>query len=260
MVEEWAEMQNSKFKMQKSSKRLSTRSVCILHLAFCITALIAPPAYAQQQAPLNEPVVVTTGEGLVQAAPDRAWINISAESRASTAREAQKRNTDAMTPVLSKLKSSGVAADAIRTIVYDVQYEWDFVNGKRVGKGYVARNTVEVRVDSVDRVGEYLELAVASGATSLGGVRFDLKDRAKLEREALRLAVADARSKADAAAAGAGRTVERIVRIEEGGIEGGPVPMPRFARAEVAIAAAAPPIETGQTEIRARVTLTAVIK
>ena len=253
-------MQNSKFKMQKSSKRMSTRSVCILHLAFCITALIAPPAYAQQQAPLNEPVVVTTGEGLVQAAPDRAWINISAESRASTAREAQKRNTDAMTPVLSKLKSSGVAADAIRTLVYDVQYEWDFVNGKRVGKGYVARNTVEVRVDSVDRVGEYLELAVASGATSLGGVRFDLKDRAKLEREALRLAVADARSKADAAAAGAGRTVERIVRIEEGGIEGGPVPMPRFARAEVAIAAAAPPIETGQTEIRARVTLTAVIK
>jgi len=234
--------------------------VCISNLAFCITALVALPANAQQQAPLNEPVVVTTGEGLVQAAPDRAWINISAESRASTAREAQKRNTDAMTPVLSKLKSSGVAADAIRTIVYDVQYEWDFVNGKRVGKGYVARNTVEVRVDSVDRVGEYLELAVASGATSLGGVRFDLKDRAKLEREALRLAVADARSKADAAAAGAGRTVERIVRIEEGGIEGGPVPIPRFARAEVAVAAAAPPIETGQTEIRARVTLTAVIK
>ena len=232
----------------------------IFNLAFCITALVAPPAYAQQQAPLNEPVVVTTGEGLVQAVPDRAWINISAESRASTAREAQKRNTDAMTPVLAKLKSSGVAADAIRTIVYDVQYEWDFVNGKRVGKGYVARNTVEVRVDSVDRVGEYLELAVASGATSLGGVRFDLKDRAKLEREALRLAVADARSKADAAAAGAGRTVERIVRIEEGGIEGGPVPPRPFMRAEVAVAAAPPPIETGQTEIRARVTLTAVIK
>src|SRR5687767_1035003 len=254
-------MQNSKFKMQKSSKRMSTRSVCILHLAFCIAALFAAPAYAQQQpiAPA-EPVVVTSGVGLVQAAPDRAWINISAESRASTAREAQKRNTDAMTPVLTKLKSSGVAADAIRTIAYDVQYEWDFVNGKRVGKGYVARNSVEVRVDSVDRVGEYLEMAVASGATSLGGVRFDLKDRAKLEREALRLAVADARAKADAAVAGAGRSIERIVRIEEGPMEGGPIPMPRMVRQELQAAAAAPPIETGQTEIRARVTLTAVIK
>jgi uncharacterized protein YggE len=262
MVEEWTEMQNSKCKIQNVSKPATLGKVCILNLAFCIATFLGTlPVYAQQQAPLNEPIVVTTGEGLVQAAPDRAWITISAESRASTAREAQKRNTDAMTPVLAKLKSSGVAADAIRTIAYDVQYEWDFVNGKRVGKGYVARNSVEVRVDNVERVGEYLEVAVASGATSLGGVRFDLKDRAKLEREALRLAVADARSKADAAAAGAGRAVERIVRIEEGGIEGGPVPVPRpFMRAEVAQVAAAPPIETGQTEIRARVTLTAVIK
>jgi uncharacterized protein len=233
----------------------------ISNLAFCIAALFAAlPAYAQQPAVPAEPVVVTSGVGLVQAVPDRAWITISAESRASTAREAQKRNTDAMTPVLAKLKSSGVAADAIRTIAYDVQYEWDFVNGKRVGKGYVARNSVEVRVDAVDRVGEYLEVAVASGATSLGGVRFDLKDRAKLEREALRLAVADARSKAEAAAAGAGRSIDRIIRIEEDGIDGSPVPMPRFARAELTAVAAVPPIETGQTEIRARVTLTAVIK
>jgi uncharacterized protein YggE len=119
---------------------------------------------------------------------------------------------------------------------------------------------VEVRVDNVERVGEYLEIAVANGATALGGVRFDLKDRAKLERDALRLAVADARAKAEAAAAGAGRSIERIIRVEEGSIEGGPVPMPRFARAEVAVAAAPPPIETGQTEIRARVMLTAVIK
>ena len=30
---------------------------------------------------------------------------------------------------------AGIPADAIRTIGYDVQYEWDFVNGKRVGAG-----------------------------------------------------------------------------------------------------------------------------
>ena len=247
--------------MQRDSQPSTAGRVCILNLAFCISALfVAFPASAQQSAAPADPVVVTNGEGIVQAAPDRAWITISAESRASSAREAQRRNTEAMTPVLSKLKSSGVAADAIRTVAYDVQYEWDFVNGKRVGRGYVARNSVEVRVDNVERVGEYLEVAVASGATSLGGVRFDLKDRAKHERDALRLAVADARAKADAAAAGAGRSIERIIRIEEGPIEGGPIPLPRMVRQELQVAAAAPPIETGQTEIRARVTLTAVIK
>jgi uncharacterized protein YggE len=227
-----------------------------------LLVLLAVPVYAQQPAAPAEPVVVTSGEGLVQAVPDRAWITIGAESRASTAREAQKRNVEAMAPVLAKLKAAGISAEAIRTIAYDVQYEWDYVNNKRVGRGYVARNTIEVRVDTIDRVGEYLEIAVGSGATSLGGLRFDLKDRAKLEREALRLAVADARTKAEAAAAGAGRAIDRIIRIEEGPLEGGPIPMPRMARQELqaGVAAAAPPISTGQMEIRARVALTAVIK
>jgi uncharacterized protein YggE len=227
--------------------------------------LIPATALAQQTPPTTpaEPQVTVAGEGLVQAVPDRAWITISAESRASNPREAQKRNTEAMTPVQEKLKAAGIPAEAIRTVAYDVQYEWEWVNNRRVGRGYVARNTIEVRVDNVDRVGEYLEIAAGSGATSLGGIRFDLKERAKLEREALRLAVADARVKADAAAAGAGRSIDRVIRIDEAPMFGGPVPMPRMAAREslqAADAAAAPPISAGQTEIRAQVTLTAVLK
>src|SRR3954466_5550561 len=160
--------------------------------------LLVPFTAAAQPPPLpSEPQVVTTGLGVVQAVPDRAWITIGAESRASTAREAQRLNTAAMTPILEKLRAAGVPADAIKTVAYDVQYEWDYVNNRRVGKGYVARNTIEVRIDAIDRVGDVLEIAGGSGATSLGGVRFDLKDRSSLEREALRLAVADARAKAE---------------------------------------------------------------
>jgi uncharacterized protein YggE len=167
-----------------------------------------------------------------------------------------------MAPVQEKLKAAGIPPEAIRTIVYDVQYEWEWVNNRRIGKGYLARNTIEVRIDNVERVGEYLEIAAGSGATSLGGIRFDLKDRAKLEREALRLAVVDARSKAEAAAAGAGRSIDRIMRIDEGPIYGPPVPMPRMAARESfqAADASAPPISAGETEIRAQVTLTAVLK
>jgi uncharacterized protein YggE len=230
--------------------------------------LLVPTAVFAQQPPSPstpaEPVVVVQGEGFVQAVPDRAWITISAESRASSPREAQKRNTDAMNPVQEKLKAAGIPGDAIKTIGYDVQYEWEWVNNRRVGRGYVARNTIEVRVDNVDRVGEYLEIAAGSGATSLGGIRFDLKDRAKLERQALQLAVSDARAKAEAAAAGAGRSIDRITRIDEAPLYGGPVPMPRVAMREALqvgdAAASAPPISAGQTEIRAHVTVTAVLK
>ena len=243
---------------------MTHRIITVFLLFVALLTLAVPDARAQQRDATDPPVVITQGEGIVQAVPDRAWITVSAESRASSAREAQKRNTDAMTPVLDKLKAAGVPADAIRTVGFDVQYEWDFVNGRRVGRGYVARNTVEVRVDNVDRIGEYLEISVGAGATSLGGIRFDLKDRSTLEREALRLAVADARGKADAAAAGAGRTIDRIIQIQEGGVMGGPIPIARPMFREAALqasdAAAAPPISAGQTEIRAQVTLTAVLK
>jgi uncharacterized protein len=229
----------------------------VLALWLLMPAVVA----AQQPTPTTDSVVVASGEGLVFAVPDRAWITLSAETRAPSPREAQRLNSEAMRPVQAKLKAAGIAGDAIRTIAYDVQYEWDFVNGKRVGRGYVARNTIEVRIDAIDRVGEYLEIAAGSGATALGGVRFDLKDQAKLEREALRLAVVDARAKAEAAAAGAGRTVDRILRVEEQGVAMPPMPV-RVMRESLQVAAAdaAPPISAGQTEIRARATVTAVLK
>jgi uncharacterized protein len=230
--------------------------------ALLIALLLIPAPLAAQSTIAREEAVTMSGEGVVQAVPDRAWITIGAESRANSARDAQRRNTEAMTPVLSKLKSSGIPAEAIRTVGYDVQYEWDFVNNRRVGRGYVARNTVEVRVDAVDRLGELLEASVGSGATTLGGIRFDLKDRNAHERDAVRLAVVNARAKAETVASAVGRTLDRVLRVDEQGIISPPVPM-RMMRevAQAGVAAdAGAPISSGQIEIRANVTLTVALK
>ena len=228
-------------------------------LLLLLLLIVPAVASAQQNTAPEPPVVITSGEGLVQAVPDRAWITITAESRAGNPRDAQRRNAEAMTPVIDKLRTAGIPAEAIRTIGYDLQQEWDYVNNQRTSRGYVARNTIEVRVDAIDRIGELLEMAVGSGATSVGGVRFDLKNRAKLERDALRLAVEDARARADAAAAGAGRSIDRVLRIDaQSG--GAPVPMPRVALLREQAASDAPPIAAGLMEIRVQVTLTSALK
>jgi uncharacterized protein len=234
-------------------------AVCVLVVAIGGAA----PASAQvsPRTP-EEPVVVTTGEGVVRRGPDRAWVTIAAESRARTPQEAQRANAEAMTMVMDRLKASGIPPDAIQTTMFDLQPEFDYANGKQTLRDYVARNQVQVKVDALPKLGEIIASAVTGGATNVSGVRFDLKDRDAAEREALKLAVADARARADAAAAGANMHVERVTRIEEERESTPPPPRPMMAMragmAEQQVASV--PIEAGQIEIRVRVSMTAAIK
>lgn len=235
----------------------------VLRFSVLAMVLLAMPAAAQEQQTRvsDPPVVITTGEGVVTVVPDRAWVTITAESRASNPREAQRMNAQAMNAVVQRIKGAGIADEAIRTRHYDLQPEFDYRDGKQTLRGYVARNSVEVRLDDIARVGEIIDISVGSGATSVGGVRFDLKTRDEAEREALRRAVADARARADAAAAGAGMTVASVLRIDETR-EFVPPPRPVAMRmgAEMMAAEAAPPISPGEQEIRVVVTMTAAIK
>lgn len=233
----------------------------IIATAVVVLASAAPLAAQQQPAQPQGPVVVTTGEGIVKRGPDRAWVTIATESRARDPREAQRNNANAMSAVMDRLKRTGLSGDAIRTVTYDLQPEFDYNNGRQTLRGYVARNAIEVRVDDLPKLGEALDAAVSSGATSVSGVRFDVKDRDEAEREALRQAVTDARARADAAAAGAGMRVQTVVRIEEHRSE--PIPPPRplmTAMREAAQVAGEPPLSPGQVEIRATVTLTASLR
>lgn len=215
---------------------------------------------AQEQARPEPPVVVTQGEGIVRVAPDRAFVRIAAEARAKDPKQAQAANGAAMTAVQQRLAASGVAKDAIRTVSISLQQEFDYHEGRQTPRGYLARNTIEVRVDDLARLGEVMDASVGSGATSIQGLRFDLKAREASEREALKLAVADALARADAAASGAGRVVDRVIRIAESG----PVAVARpeaamFSRV-AADSAQATPVAEGEIEIRAQVSVTAVIK
>ena len=217
------------------------------------------PAAAQDARP-QVPSIVTSGEAIVRRAPDLAFVTVSVESRSKNPRDAQRLNAESMTAVQQRLSAAGIGKDAIRTLGYNIQQEFDYPNGKRVPREYVARNGLEVRLDAVERAGEILDIAVQAGATTVTGVRFDVKDRSAAEREALRLAVVDARGRAEALAAGAGRTIDRVLRIDDSRQGPAPVMMMEMRAKSMAGDAAPTPVEAGQIEIRAHVTLTVAIK
>jgi uncharacterized protein YggE len=231
-------------------------------IAALFTFLLASTPVSGQQPTPTEPVVMVTGEGLVKAPPDQAFVTLAAENRSRNPKDAQAQNAKAMTAVQQALTTAGIPKDAVRTLGAQLTMESDWVNGRQVPRGYVARNTIEVRLDDIARVGEVMDLAVTSGATTVHGVRFDVKQREMLEREALKRATADARARAEAAAAGAGRTVDRVVRIEEPSVRPMPRPEPLMMMREAVAAGAAPetPVVAGDIEIRATILLTATLK
>jgi uncharacterized protein len=235
----------------------------ILLLLTLVLAVTVTPALGQGSNPPLvsplQPAVITQGHAIINVRPDRAFVNIAAESRSKNSAEAQKQNAASMTAVLQRIEQAGVPKDAVRTIGYELQPEFDYANGRQTFRSYVARNTVEVRLDDIDRIGIVIDAAGSGGATTIAGVRFDVRNRAGLERDAIRQAVADARARAEAAAAGAGATIDRIVRIEEAGMPEPPRPMMRMA-AQALESPSSTPVAPSTIEIEARVTLTASLR
>src|SRR5687768_5554721 len=192
-----------------------------------ITALaLAVPSYvAAQTAIADPPSIVVAGEGVVKVTPDQAWVRISTESRSKNSKEAQQRNAEVMTAVQQKIAALGIPKDAVKTVGIDLQPEFDYQNNRQTLRGYVARNTIEVRIDDFAKVGDVLDAAVSSGANTVHGLRFDVKNRDAVQEQALQRAVASAMAKAQAIAGAAKRAVDRVIRIEEQLVGDGPRPM-----------------------------------
>jgi uncharacterized protein YggE len=169
-------------------------------------------------------------------------------------------SAETMTIVQSKLLDLGLSADAIRTTGYNLTPEIEWKNGRGTVRGYLVRNQIDVRVDKLDRLGDVIDAANATRETALtiSGPRFGLKDEGAVETEALQLAVQAALGRAKAIAAGAGKVIGGIMRIEEQNL-GGNLREPFLMRAAMAKddQNVETPIVLGDIEVRVIVVLTA---
>jgi uncharacterized protein YggE len=224
-----------------------------------VLLLIATAGLVRAETWTGPPVLVTSGEAVLRVTPDLARVRLTTEARAQTAKAAQQDEAQRMVKVQQELKASGIKDEAVRTLSYDLQLEFDYADGKQTPRGYVARHTIEIRVDDVEKLGDIIGKAVDSGAAAVARHPVRCQGRDAVERDALRKAVEDARARADAAAAGAGTVVAGIVRIEEQRTFDGPRPMVMAGMAAERMAVAAP-IAAGEIEIKAVVSLTSSLK
>ena len=212
-----------------------------------VFAAVAWPEGASSAADEAEEGITVTAVGSVKAVPDRAELSFGVTTDGTTAKEASAANARRMTELIDALKAAGVRTEDIRTQNVSVSRRHS-PTGEQL-PGFTAENSVSVKVAS-DRAGAIVDLAVASGATNASGPSFDVSDREALYRDALRLAVREARKKAEAIAGAGGVSVGDVTRVVEGGSEGPTMYLATADRAQ------ATPVEPGQEEIQATLTVT----
>jgi uncharacterized protein len=230
-------------------KTIRIAAVALLLLAAAAFAGVGRPDSAGGASTQGEGITVN-GIGTVESVPDEAQMSFGVQTEAQTPREALARNSTQMERVLAALEAAGVAEKDIQTQDVSVWPQYD-TTGKDAA-GYTARNSVTVTIHELDRAGAVIDAATRAGANEVSGPMLSSSAREQLESQALDAAVDNARRKAEALAKAAGVGLGRVTAMVEGGATPGPVVL-EAARAS---ADKAVPIQPGQEEVQATVTVT----
>lgn len=218
--------------------------------AAALAGVAGPDAASGQEAPQADTQGITvTGTGTVSAVPDQAEFSFGVERQARTAQQAFADASAGMTRLVEALRRSGIAAADIQTQQVSISPRYSD-NGSDI-VGYSASSAVSAKLTDLARAGAVIDAAVAAGANQVFGPSLSVGDRTQRYQQALRSAVADARTKAQALAAASGLTLGRIATVVEAGAAPPPVPV-----AEAAGRASDVQIEPGTQAIEASVIVT----
>jgi uncharacterized protein YggE len=170
-------------------------------------------------------VIVVTGEGSVDAAPDQATVSLGVRVTGPTAQDAQNQSSAITERVIGRITALGIPGDKIRTTTVSlVPVRRPEAQSAEI-TGYEATNRIAVTLDDLRLPGRVIDAAVGAGANALDGLSFGLRDPSLYRIRALRMAVERAGAAAAAIASAAGVPDLHLVSIEEAG----PVPVPRFS-------------------------------
>ena len=214
--------------------------------------------------------VTVSGTGEVFAVPDIATFTLSVDEKAKTVADAQTAATAKINKIFDYLKGKGIAEKDIKTLNYNVNptYEYQGVvcsggycpPGKSVLTGYEVNQTLSVKVRDTKQAGTLLTGVGGLGVSNVSGLDFTIDDQDKIEAQARKAAITDAKQKARVLSDDLGVRLVRIVSFSESGS-----PYPIFY-ADKAVAGrggaevAPPAVPAGENKITSNVSITYEIR
>ena len=229
------------------------RYVLLISGVLLVAAAIAGVAQPSKGGAANtsSTTITVTGNGTVNATPDKASFDFGVQVNAATASEAISKDNEQANAIIAALKNAGVSDSDIQTSSVSL-WPQTSSDGQTI-TGYQASNEVTV-TSSIDKAGALVDAATGAGANNVNGPNLSIGDQSTYYAQALKLAVADAKTQAQAIADASGLTLGGILHITNESST--PTPIMYGDALAAHGAAAATPIEAGSQQIQASVTVT----
>jgi uncharacterized protein YggE len=204
--------------------------------------LFSAPVSAQQATILPTSPSISIGSvGEIKVSPDRANIQMSVQTRATTAQAAATENAARQKAVIDALRALGLNANQISTIGYNVMPEQRYEqNREPVVIGYNVTNTISVDVTDLAMVGRIIDTAISKGANMITSLNFFAANTDAARRQAIAQAIQRARQDAEAAATAAGGSIGGLLEVNIGAYFPPPRPVDFAVKLEAARAADTP--------------------
>lgn len=226
-------------------------------VAMVLVSVVAVTRPVTLQTPVgatNQKTLQVTGVGTVSGPPDRAILSLAVQTQASSASQATGDNAATMSKVMAALISIGIATDSIETLSYTLSPIYENNPNQSTSTkiiGYNARNAIQVTTQDFSAVGKAIDAAVSAGANEVQGITFTFSSTtlAKLQEQALGLAVQDANRQAHATASSLGVNLVGPISVTPGYLL-----QPSTQR--YAMPSQTTPIQSGTLEVSATVQVT----
>jgi uncharacterized protein YggE len=228
-----------------------------INFVYVLGVLLTPvTAHSQDSRPPIDPIpqISVTGRGEIKVSPDRATIQVSVQTRATTAAAAATENATKQQSVLTALRGLGLGNDQLSTINYNVYPEQRYDQGKEpVIVAYNVTNTILVDVRKLTQVGPVIDVALSHGANMITSLQFYASNTEAARRTAIGTAIEKARADAEAAALAAHGSIGGLLEINIGAYSPPPPRPMMMLRAANGVAQTDTPINPGEETLSVEV-------
>jgi uncharacterized protein len=140
------------------------------------------------------PQIVVSGEGRVKVTPDEALITVSIETKGNKAIDVKRDNDIAVAKVLDFIKKMKLPKENVMTNRISLNPNYDYEKKKH---DYIANQTIVICLKDLSKYDELAEGLVDNGVNRIDNVEFKSSKLAIHQSEARKLAMKDAKLKAE---------------------------------------------------------------